>query len=242
MIDKSKLQSAISKYYLDMNERVIWKIENKVLTIDFVSPSKDVLGTIVWTGFDVENSELPIYDTKKLQNLINICDENIDFNLDEDQTKIHLSDSKFNSIYPLSDALLIPNTGKAKDKEWDVKIILSQLDVENMIKAKKALTDIDHMIVRTSCDENNKTTLDFIFGETSDHNNKVIYTKKSEIDSPLAFELPFNSEYLRAILNANKDVESGKIFINKKGLMKIEFNSKEISSVYYMVRKQEAEF
>jgi hypothetical protein len=45
-------------------------------------------------------------------------------------------------------------------------------------------------------------------------------------------------DYIKDILNANKDLK-GKMFINKEGLMKIEFTSEDMSSVYFIVRKSE---
>jgi hypothetical protein len=46
----------------------------------------------------------------------------------------------------------------------------------------------------------------------------------------------------RTILNANKDMESGFMYISSKGLMKLEFKVGDISSMYYMVRKESTNF
>ena len=73
MINKILLQSVINKYYLGVNESVEWSVKNNVLTIDFMTPSKDVIGKVTCNNFDLENSKLAIYDTKKLLNLIGIC-------------------------------------------------------------------------------------------------------------------------------------------------------------------------
>jgi len=55
-------------------------------------------------------------------------------------------------------------------------------------------------------------------------------------------KLPFNSNMFRTILNANKDMESGFMYISSKGLMKLEFKVGDISSEYYMVRKESTNF
>jgi hypothetical protein len=44
MINKLVLQSIINKYYLGENESVKWKIKDKTLSIDFISPNKEVIG------------------------------------------------------------------------------------------------------------------------------------------------------------------------------------------------------
>ena len=73
MINKLKLQSIINKYYLGTNESVKWVINDNSLNIDFMTPTKDVIGNVVCNDFQLEDSKLAIYDTKKLQNLISIC-------------------------------------------------------------------------------------------------------------------------------------------------------------------------
>ena len=73
MVNKSVLQSIIDKYYLGENESVKWLIKDKSLSIDFMSSNKSVKGKIIHNNFDLENSELAIFDTKKLYNLVNIC-------------------------------------------------------------------------------------------------------------------------------------------------------------------------
>ena len=44
MINKLQLQSIISKYYLNVNESVKWETKDNKLKIDFMSPTKDVIG------------------------------------------------------------------------------------------------------------------------------------------------------------------------------------------------------
>ena len=66
MISKNTIQSIISKYYLGVNESVKWTIANKNLEINFMTPTKDVIGSVICEDFNVEDSQLAIYDTKKL--------------------------------------------------------------------------------------------------------------------------------------------------------------------------------
>ena len=46
MINKLQLQSIINKYYLGVNEAVKWEIENNELGINFMTPTKDVIGSV----------------------------------------------------------------------------------------------------------------------------------------------------------------------------------------------------
>ena len=63
MINKLKLQSIINKYYLGVNESVKWEIKDNSLTIDFMTPSKDVIGKLTCNDFELEDNKLAIYDT-----------------------------------------------------------------------------------------------------------------------------------------------------------------------------------
>ena len=100
MVNKLVLQSVINKYYLGENESVKWKIKDKTLTIDFMSVNKEVIGKIIHQNFDVEDSELAIFDTKKFLNLLSITQGDLMFNLEKGKnvyTKLHFADASFNS-------------------------------------------------------------------------------------------------------------------------------------------------
>jgi len=55
MINKLTLQSIINKYYLGLNESVKWSIANNNLEINFMTPTKDVIGSVVCEDFELEN-------------------------------------------------------------------------------------------------------------------------------------------------------------------------------------------
>lgn len=64
MINKAVVQSVINKYYLGLNESVKWVVNDNMLNIDFMTPTKDVIGSVTCNDFELENSQLAIYDTK----------------------------------------------------------------------------------------------------------------------------------------------------------------------------------
>ena len=69
MINKLTLQSIINKYYLGLNEAVKWEVNNNSVNIDFMTPTKDVIGNVTCNNFQLEDCKLAIYDTKKLSSL-----------------------------------------------------------------------------------------------------------------------------------------------------------------------------
>ena len=46
----------------------------------------------------------------------------------------------------------------------------------------------------------------------------------------------------KTILNANKDLEDGILYLSYQGLLKLEFKSENTTSTYYMIRKEESAF
>ena len=63
MIAKNTLQSIISKYYLGGKvESVKWVVEDKKLHIDFMAPTKDMIGRLSCNNFPLaENGTLAIF-------------------------------------------------------------------------------------------------------------------------------------------------------------------------------------
>jgi len=244
MTNKLIVQSIINKYYLGLNESVKWVIEDSTLNIDFMTPTKDVIGSVSCDNFDLEDCKLAIYDTKKLQNLISICSGELLLELTKNNalnTKLKISDLNFNLTYALSDPLLIGKVGTVNDAEWVVEVNLETEDVSNLIKAKSALSEVDNMIVTTTTNLDDENVVEFVFGDESGHNNKIAYQMPGDIKEE-NINLPFNSDTLKTILQANKDMGGGKLYLSSMGLMKLEFSNEGISSVYFMVRRSESEF
>ena len=244
MINKLQLQSIINKYYLGVNEAVKWVIEDNELGINFMTPTKDVIGSVSCKNFQLENSKLAIYDTKKLNSLISICNGDLLLELEKNNavyTKLKISDLNFNLNYALSDPLLIGKVGEVTIPDWVVELDLTSEDIDNLIKAKSALSGIDNMLVTTTTNLDNEDVVEFVFGDESGHNNKITYQVKGDIKET-DIKLPFNSDIFKTILHANKDMSGGKLYLSSMGLIQMDFELEDISSRYFIVRKAETEF
>ena len=244
MINKLTIQSIINKYYLGTNESVKWDIKDNSLSIDFMTPTKDVIGNVICSDFKLEDSKLAIYDTKKLSSLVRICNGDLLLELEKNNaicTKLKISDLNFNLNYALSDPLLINKVGEVNEAEWVVELNLTQEDVDNIIKAKSALSQIDNMLVTTTTNLDGENVVEFVFGDESGHNNKITYQILGNIKET-DIKLPFNSDTFKTILQANKDMDGGKLLLSSMGLMRLDFSLDDISSKYFMVRKAETEF
>ena len=245
MIAKSLLTSLISKYYLNLNESVKWVINNNNLEINFISPSKDVVGTVICEDFKLDDSVLAVYDTKKLANLISICQGNLLLELEKTNTvatKLNISDMNFNLTYSLSDALLIPKVATVNEPDsWEVEIDLSSEDISHLIRAKSALSDVDNMVFKTALDLDGALVCEVVFGDGYGHSNKITYPMNGKIAKG-NISVPFDSSTFKTILQANKDMETGTLKLSEKGLLSLKFQTETVSSEYFMIRRADAEF
>ena len=244
MVNKLIFKSVIDKYHLGENESVKWITRNKQLTVDFMSLSKEVIGRVVHDEFDLEDSDLAIFDTKKLLNLISITSGDLLLTLEKTKstfTKLHLADNAFNLTYALADPLLIGKVGTVNSPEWDATATIQSEDIANLVKAKGALGDVNNMLISTGVDSNGDDIILFTFGDENGHNNKITYQVYAEI-SPSDISIPFNSDAFRNILHVNRDMTEGKMYLSYKGLMKLEFISPTTSSEYYLIRKEKTTF
>tara|TARA_R110002012_G_scaffold208919_1_gene378990 strand:+ start:280 stop:1014 length:735 start_codon:yes stop_codon:yes gene_type:complete len=244
MVNKLILQSVINKYYLGEVESVKWKIKDKVLTVDFMSINKEVIGNVTHTDIDIEDSNLAIFDTKKLLNLINITSGDLLITLEKTKaicTKLYLADSDFNLTYALSDPLLISKPGTVDEVKWDATLPLEKEQVDNLIKAKSALAGIGNMTLSPNKDLDGGDLCVVTFGDEQGHNNKIVYNLLGDIRQA-DVSIPFNSDMFKTILNANKDLEEGTLYLSYQGLLKLEFKSENTTSTYYMIRKEESAF
>jgi hypothetical protein len=95
--------------------------------------------------------------------------------------------------------------------------------------------------VTTTTNLDGEDIVEFVFGDESGHNNKITYQILGDIKEQ-NMKLPFNSDVLKTILQANKDMDGGKLYLSTMGLMRLQFSNNGISSDYFMVRRAETSF
>ena len=244
MIKKVDLQGFINKYYLKMNEQVVWSFKDNVLSVNFTTPSKDVIGNVRCEDIGFEDIDLPIFNTKKVQSLVDLCEGEILMEVEKTNkipTKLKISDEKFNTVYALADALLIPRVGSVNEPLYDVKLELTPEDVFNLVKARSAMSETANLIMSTTKDLDGDPVCEVIFGEEGGHENKISYQLRGVINE-IGVKVPFDLDKFRDILNVNKNSDKGLIQLSSKGLMRLTFKTGKITSTYYMIRRAENVF
>lgn len=240
MIDKIVLQSFIDKYYLGgLNNQVKWRIKNKTLIV--YAGEMGSVCKVELKKFDFEDADIGVFDTYKLNSLINITQGFLIFKTDKINqlhTKLLISDKNYNLSYTLADTMILPKSTYYQDPDtFEVELILEKQDLNNLVKAKKALAESDKMLVVTKQDEDGNNICEFLFGDQEGFSDKITYYMNGSIQM-LDIELPFNAEIFKNILNVNKDLIKGTIKINSEGMMKLNFETEYINSEYYMLRTE----
>ena len=155
--------------------------------------------------------------------------------------KLSIADLGFDVIYSLCDPLIIPKIKMYNDPEvWEMELELSPDDISNLIKAKNALSDYNYFTINASKDADGILLSEFTFGDGNNYSNKIQYKIQGRIDDELLNDpIPFDSEIFKNILNSNKDMIKSSFKLSKKGMLKLEFESEDLTSIYYVARNEQ---
>ena len=244
MINKNSLESLIQKYYLNgLNNQVKWRIKDNTLTV--YAGVKGRACKVYLEDFNFEDCELGIFDTHKLSKLLSITSGELMITTEKNNQlhrKLYLADSNYSLDYALADPLIMGKVTWYEDpEEYEVQLDVSADDINYLIKAKNALSDVDQMLIRTTEDLDGSPIVEFLFGDKEGFSNKITYQIQGQIkDNDI--EMPFDSNVFKDILSNNKDMDSCNIKLSKQGMMKIEFkgelNNKKSDSIYYIARNE----
>ena len=243
MINKGELQAIISKYNLGgMIDAVKWTVKDNHLTIKFNAPTKDMIGEITHTKFDLEDSEFAVYNTSQLDKLLAITSGDINLQLEKTGKifgRLLIEDTNYKLNYSLSDLLLIQEPGKVNDpNDYIIESTLESDAISAVIKAKNALqSDNVNFTITTNFDGDQVLTM--VFGDNSNHTHKVEYIVPDTVvtGTQFNFNIPFNSEMIRVVFANNKDANKAHMSLNVQGLLKLVFEGDNWKSTYYIVRK-----
>ena len=247
MIAKNTLQSIISKYYLGGKvESVKWVVEDGNLSIDFMSPTKDMIGKLTAKGFPIATEgTLAIFNTSQLNRLLNVLSGDLMLDAEKTKavlTKLNIQDAKASINYSLADPLMIQKVGEVnEDVEWQVNATLENEDFHTFVRAASAIQGNEIVTLNPTEDIVGTPVLQFTFGERMEFSNKVEFHINAEFGENVRQDnkIPFNSEMLKEIFNANKTSDECHLSFVDDGLLRLIFTSQDegIDTTYFVVRK-----
>ena len=240
-MQKQTLTSVIDKYHLNgIVESVKWSIKDKKATIDFITPMKNLVGKVTSPNFDLENSEIGIYNTSQFNKLVKIMDHTIILKLNKSEKgtplELTLADNQYDLNYYLSDLMLIETVPAINEpNSYDAEANIDSEFISRFANAKKALGDVKQFTIKDELNDDNMKDLVIVIGDGNGYANKIKF--KTPCESMFGLnEIPFPAEVMMEVLKANEEADSGKIQISQEGLMKLSFKEEDVESVYYLVR------
>ena len=238
-MNKAYLDRFISKYSLgDSVNSVVWKVKDEVLTTEFITLDKSLLGKVTLDTFQFEEIELGIYDTKQLASLLNVLNDDINLTVVKSQDKvvsIKFKDSYASVNYMLSDLSVIPDVPKMKSvPEFELSLKIDSLFITKFISGTNALAEHETFTVLT---DENTNTCKFVINFATINTNRVTLPVTVDTFSDVG-PLSFNAELFSKVLQANKECESASIEVSNRGLARAKFKVDNYEAVYNLVASQ----
>lgn len=234
---RDKLISIIEKYYLGgLTEQVRFKINDGKLLINFTTHLKDCIGQVE-SDFDLEDSELGIYDTTQFYKLIKVIKDPISINIirkGDKCMKLDISDSKFDLSYNLGDLGLI-SEGKLSGTlpEPVVSLDLDAEFIDKFIKSHNALEKAEMFQLKTEIDKQKVPTVKFVIGLTDKFSNKISFSEPTkEYETLPNFTYKVNN--FREILSNNK-LSKLSMYVYNMGIVRIDSVEDDLKIKYFIV-------
>ena len=240
-MQKQTLTSVIDKYHLNgIVESVKWNIKDKNITVDFITPMKNLVGKVISPNFDLDDTDLGIYNTSQFNKLVKIMDNTVVLGLTKSPygtpLELTLADNQYDLNYYLSDLMLIESVPAINEPaSYDAEANIDSDFISKFANAKKALGDVKQFTIKDELNSENMKDLVIVIGDGNGYANKIKF--KTPCESMFGLnELPFPADVMMELLKANEEADSGTIQISQEGLMKVSFKEESIESVYYLVR------
>ena len=238
-MNKAYLDRFISKYSLgDSVNSVVWNVNDEVLTTEFITLDKSLLGKVTLDTFQFEDVQLGIYDTKQLASLLGVLNDDINLTVVKSQDKVvsvKFEDSYASINYMLSDLSVIPDVPQMKSvPEFELSLKIDSLFISKFISGKNALAESETFTVLTDA---NTDSCKFVINYSAINTNRVNLPVTVETFSDVG-PLSFNAELFSKVLQANKECESASMEISSKGLARASFKVDNYEAVYNLVASQ----
>lgn len=258
MIARNLLASTIAKYRLGgLVEKVIWKVSNKELHIAFRNEAGNLTGEL-FVPCDIEDGDYNIYDTTKLNKLVDILEGTLLATITKNQSgvpsTITFADTKMDIKYNLAAPEILKgywfDSSMVKDKlpEFDVKANLTQEDLRVFLKATGALGSEITDFQLSSFEGLNGSEVVFSLGSKT--SNKVNFNVLCEQTNELTNNFKYDIPSFKEIFNANKNADKSELYVSNNGVVKATFsenifenggsvNVGEIKITYYIANTGE---
>jgi hypothetical protein len=234
-MEKSKLQSFISRYYLAGNcEAVILKENDKGVGCELIDTDQTVVGKIQWLTTPFMKGTLGINHTGALIKMLSALGENITIDVKDAAGKnyaMSISEGSTKATFMLADTTVIPAVPTINSEpDYQIQIPVNEEFISKFIKAKNALPDAKNFAIQV---QNGK--IKFIINYTTVNADNISFEMDggTEAIEPICF----SADKLKEILVANRG-DAGHLHVSTEGLARINFSGTDFDSTYWLVQLQ----
>ena len=217
MISKKVISNILSKCYLGNSiESVEWEIREENLYINFMNGPETLVGYVEYRdSIGLKNGNYRIYNTSNLIKCINILDGDILLASDNDYLNIEYTNYEIRFSLEESGIIKQAEPIDSNDYNWVASFSINDEFITRFVKSKDALGDLNTFTVET---REGFTGDELVFTIGTELTNTIEFTVEADINEQFS-SMPFDSDFFKEILKANKDYHSGEVRISKEGLM-----------------------
>ena len=233
-MQKTKITRFIEKYFLGgLVENALWDVKNNVLTTRVDGDGTSFKAMVAMIEFDVEDCQLPVYDTDKLTKLFSVLESDVTLNvqkMDDTPIAVNAKDKDTTITFNLADKDIIPVSGPLKvEPEWTGEFKMDSSAANKFINGCGALSDSVHFTFITT------DSVQIVLNYEKNRNVDKVSIPMTTITNDGIEELSFASQHLRNMLVANKDAESINIKVSNDGIMEVKCVGSDFMSTYFLL-------
>ena len=233
-MQKTKITRFIEKYFLGgLVENALWDVKNNVLTTRVDGDGTSFKAMVAMKEFDVEDCQLPVYDTDKLTKLFSVLESDVTLKvqkMDDTPIAVNAKDKDTTITFNLADKDIIPVSGPLKvEPEWTGEFKMDTSAANKFINGCGALSDSVHFTFITT------DSVQIVLNYEKNRNVDKVSIPMTTISNDGVDELSFASQHLRNMLVANKDSEAISIKVSNDGLMEVKCAGSDFQSTYYLL-------
>ena len=233
-MQKTKITRFIEKYFLGgLVENALWDVKNNVLTTRVDGDGTSFKAMVAMKEFDVEDCQLPVYDTDKLTKLFSVLESDVTLNvqkMDDTPIAVNAKDKDTTITFNLADKDIIPVSGPLKvEPEWTGEFKMDSSAANKFLNGCGALSDSVHFTFITT------DSVQIVLNYEKNRNVDKVSIPMTTITNDGIEELSFASQHLRNMLVANKDAESINIKVSNDGIMEVKCVGSDFMSTYFLL-------
>ena len=235
-MEKSKLVSFISRYYLGGNcEAVTLKEDGDSINCELIDGDQTVVGKIKWNTTPFMKGALGINHTGALTKMLSAVNENINIDVQEAGGKnyaMKISEGSTKLTFMLADTSVIPAVPTInQEPQYHVSINVDESFINRFIKAKNALPDAKNFAVQVK-----GGNIIFVINYTTINADNISFEMGTTPNTDME-PICFSADKLKEVLTANKG-DMGTLHISPDGLARIDFTGSDFESSYWLVQLQ----